>query len=417
MSAARAGNDIEPCEDTDINLAFKQVVQAGDRLKVGWLSGNRAGGYVRLALAPITSPLVATTFDNNVLKTTCFGHNEFPGLTVNANCNHPCNARGGCSFASGSTDVERYDTTVGIPYNLAPGEYVMQFKAYIGNSDTAVFSCSRLQINGGDPSMSCAQSATIPYPSSCYIATAPGPDVLLQNSALGNFCFDPEAPSDVDATSNRVPVNVDCDPRVGCDPASNPVQCTVNLGTTTILSPSESPHVASCTMSASPAPTRSARPIFSSTTLPVSVESSTNQPIPIVPTTTVDVVIPSTSLVDPTTTTNGIIPSTLPVEPTTTFDIVIPITSEASQATSSVDGVVPTTGSPQASSPAIFTTSDIASPVSSVVQPLPTEVVYSTSVPSCISNPIIDVNTDCDVDTAPITCSGSKVARCACKMI
>ena len=50
-------------------------VQAGDRLKVGWTSNNHGGGFVRLSLAP-KSQISQATFDQNVLKTSCYGHDE-----------------------------------------------------------------------------------------------------------------------------------------------------------------------------------------------------------------------------------------------------------------------------------------------------------------------------------------------------
>ena len=43
MSATRAGTNEGPCENFDPATAFVQTVQAGSRLKVGWLSGNRGG--------------------------------------------------------------------------------------------------------------------------------------------------------------------------------------------------------------------------------------------------------------------------------------------------------------------------------------------------------------------------------------
>lgn len=50
----RLGSTSGPC-DGDLATAFVTDVNAGDRLKVGWPSGNRAGGYIRLALGMIIS--------------------------------------------------------------------------------------------------------------------------------------------------------------------------------------------------------------------------------------------------------------------------------------------------------------------------------------------------------------------------
>ena len=63
MSYGRPGNIEAPCEAFHPNLSFTQSVQAGARLKVGWISGNRGGGFVRLALAPSTDVLDPTSFD------------------------------------------------------------------------------------------------------------------------------------------------------------------------------------------------------------------------------------------------------------------------------------------------------------------------------------------------------------------
>lgn len=41
-------------------------VTAGDRLKVGWVSGNQGGGYVRLALVPESDAGDAANFDRYV---------------------------------------------------------------------------------------------------------------------------------------------------------------------------------------------------------------------------------------------------------------------------------------------------------------------------------------------------------------
>lgn len=43
MSSGRSGNTKAPCENFDLKDAYTQHVKAGDRLKVGWLSGNRGG--------------------------------------------------------------------------------------------------------------------------------------------------------------------------------------------------------------------------------------------------------------------------------------------------------------------------------------------------------------------------------------
>jgi hypothetical protein len=65
MSEIRAGIVDAPCEDLKPE-SFVQVVKAGDRLKVGWTSGNRGGGWVRLSLAPYSNKedlLTQSNFD------------------------------------------------------------------------------------------------------------------------------------------------------------------------------------------------------------------------------------------------------------------------------------------------------------------------------------------------------------------
>jgi hypothetical protein len=53
---------------------------------------------------------------------TCFGHDQRSLRYLSGNCNHPCNARGGCFHQSNKDDTERYDTGMTIPYNLKDGE-------------------------------------------------------------------------------------------------------------------------------------------------------------------------------------------------------------------------------------------------------------------------------------------------------
>jgi hypothetical protein len=118
MSLDRSGDDIGPCEDIDPNTAFVQQVNSGDRLKVGWTSGNRGGGFVKLSLAQASSSLSQEVFDSNVLKVTCFGYDDRPNRFSFGSCNHPCNGRPGCEFQTNPADDQRYDTSITIPYNI-----------------------------------------------------------------------------------------------------------------------------------------------------------------------------------------------------------------------------------------------------------------------------------------------------------
>ena len=53
--------------------SFVQPVNAGDRLKVGWVSGNRGGGFVKLSLAKYSTALKASDFSGYL-----FAHVEIP---------------------------------------------------------------------------------------------------------------------------------------------------------------------------------------------------------------------------------------------------------------------------------------------------------------------------------------------------
>lgn len=48
-------------------------------MKVGWTSNNHAGGWVRIALAPYGQHKTHKAFDDNVMKITCYGHDQRPG--------------------------------------------------------------------------------------------------------------------------------------------------------------------------------------------------------------------------------------------------------------------------------------------------------------------------------------------------
>ena len=188
MSLGRAGNGNAPCEDVDPSMLTGYSVNAGDRIKVGWPSGNRGGGFVRLALVS-QAEMSETAFNEHVLKQTCFGYDSRPGRFAFGNCVHPCNARGGCEFQRDASDSQRYDTTIAIPTNLKDGDYILQFMAYIANSQTPVYSCSKLKISGGNPSQSCSRPPFIPGVSDCVKANGPDASVLTNNAQAGQFCY------------------------------------------------------------------------------------------------------------------------------------------------------------------------------------------------------------------------------------
>ena len=81
-------------------LVHVTEVEAGDRLKVGWVSNNHGGGYARIALVPWEERKNAQSYKNNVMKFACYGHDERPGNFQYGDCKHPCNGRPGCEYQS-----------------------------------------------------------------------------------------------------------------------------------------------------------------------------------------------------------------------------------------------------------------------------------------------------------------------------
>ena len=62
LSQTRPGYTGGPCETVDMSKSFVQSVDAGSRLKVGWVSGNRGGGFVKLSLAKYSTALKNSDF-------------------------------------------------------------------------------------------------------------------------------------------------------------------------------------------------------------------------------------------------------------------------------------------------------------------------------------------------------------------
>ncbi|KAJ3278869.1 hypothetical protein HK104_001960 [Borealophlyctis nickersoniae] len=223
----RTGSFTGPCEPESTNGRTATPVKAGDRLKVGWVSGNNAGGYVRLALVPDSQATNETAFDNSVLKATCFGTDERAGRSAFGSCVHPCNGRSGCQWQANETDTERYDTGITIPYNLADGSYVLQMVALAGNAAAPVYSCALLQVTGGDSGLTCLAPDNIPESQGCVTATGPSIDTILANvnATAGQFCFSPSGTGSIDDDIATQPINYDCDPRVGCSISVNQPLC------------------------------------------------------------------------------------------------------------------------------------------------------------------------------------------------
>jgi hypothetical protein len=131
--ADAGGNQQNPCElKENGGVIATTPVYSGDRLKVAWASMSNAGGFTRLSLVPEGQETDQANFDANVMKTSCYGYDQRDGKTAGGTCVHPCDSRKPCEYQASKDDKERYDTTVGIPYNLKPGFYVMQAMFLVG---------------------------------------------------------------------------------------------------------------------------------------------------------------------------------------------------------------------------------------------------------------------------------------------
>jgi hypothetical protein len=131
--------------------------------------------------------------------------------------------------------------------NQAKNSYILQMKAFIADSSTPVYSCSLLQVTGGFPIMNqendCISDNLITP--TCISESTSGASAILEGAKGGNFCYKRDGAGNVDQKINKPPVNIACDPRVGCDQiAVAPFLCAADI-TTQILSPTVSPH-ASC---------------------------------------------------------------------------------------------------------------------------------------------------------------------------
>uniref|UniRef100_A0A7M5WR28 Uncharacterized protein n=2 Tax=Clytia hemisphaerica TaxID=252671 RepID=A0A7M5WR28_9CNID len=200
-------------------------VEAGDRLKVGWVSNNHGGGFARIALVPWNERKNAQSYKNNVMKFACYGHDERPGKYRNGDCLHPCNARKGCEYQSDPSDVERFDTTIGIPTNLRDGFYSLQVSMVVGNGGV-YNSCAKLRVSGGNQSFRC-RSTKAPVTYRCVEAHSQSDlSTLRQGTKRGNFCYGLDGKvGTVDDYMTDVPINVDCDPRASCDQSVDKGSC------------------------------------------------------------------------------------------------------------------------------------------------------------------------------------------------
>lgn len=229
-SPFRKENSVAPCEAAKFDsLSQVTPVYVGDRLKVGWVSNNRCGGYVRLALVPLEKRNDPAAFDMNVVKYACFGHDERFGEFQDPTCNHPCNARGGCEYQTDLEDVNRYDTTIAIPTNLDDGLYVLQWKAVPGTRTSYYYSCAVLHIQGGSSRQHPCTPARLKLPACARASEGLDLEEFVSTDEAGAFCYDSDNGNDVDHNIGKLARNYMCDPRQSCVIASSQESCQEHM--------------------------------------------------------------------------------------------------------------------------------------------------------------------------------------------
>lgn len=122
------------------------------------------------------------------MKQACYGHDQRQGRYAFGDCIHPCNGRPGCQWQNSVDDVERFDTSITIPYNLADGRYVLQWVGLVGNGQAPYYTCSLLEVSGGNPSLDCSGSNSITgY--TCRKAGGPEVGAIMAGTSSGRFCY------------------------------------------------------------------------------------------------------------------------------------------------------------------------------------------------------------------------------------
>lgn len=81
------------------------------------------------------------------------------------------------------SDVERYDTTVTVPTNLKDGVYILQFASLVGNIQQPYYSCAKLTVTGGNPSLKCSSNKP-PTIYKCFRSGGPPMDKITVRSTL-----------------------------------------------------------------------------------------------------------------------------------------------------------------------------------------------------------------------------------------
>ncbi|PVU96516.1 hypothetical protein BB561_001126 [Smittium simulii] len=143
-----------PCDDVRANSLtnnpyhLPHTIGRGEELTVKWSRLNHPGGFVRLAMVPIDNSDSWDSFNNNVLKYTCYETNCGP--------QDPKDTKFGPLSGPGDSECS---TKLSIPTNLPDGLFTLQFiwyggGIYYGQVDTSFgefYSCSDIKIQGGSP--------------------------------------------------------------------------------------------------------------------------------------------------------------------------------------------------------------------------------------------------------------------------
>ena len=97
------------------------------------------------------------------------------------------------NFAIDTGDVERFDTTIGIPTNLREGYYSLQVVMLVGNAVKPYNSCGKLKITGGNPSFSCRSNKVLTTSKKCLKAGGPALTAISSGmqieSKLSSNCY------------------------------------------------------------------------------------------------------------------------------------------------------------------------------------------------------------------------------------
>eukprot|EP00116_Pleurobrachia_bachei_P004876 sb/3465138/ len=194
-------------------LGSKETKTSSFHQTFSWTPRNVTSSWFRhYSNFRFRAPLTLTTssqhkvyehFEKNVLKIVCYGHDERKGRTAYGDCVHPCNGRKGCEFMSNKYDGNRYDTTIKIPYNLKDGVYVLQYMSAMSGHKTFYYSCARIKISGGKPSLSCKRTGKAPVAFGCMAGMAIPLSKYEKNTKMGNFCFAPNGLGDQGYVTNQ----------------------------------------------------------------------------------------------------------------------------------------------------------------------------------------------------------------------